>query len=563
MIQDFGITIEREIYEMKKIVSIVLTLAMILSMTGSVFAIDATGLEAEILESTHVVNVTGQMLDREGTLITVLLVNNEKNIKHIEEVELEADGTYRAKFVYKGTDFADLKLRVKQGSEDVTDTVISAIAKAEPIEYKINISNAEGKTVLDSKIENYFNVPGKTYTIMTAYYDENNKLLDVFVQNTRNLGFEENKDSVEYTIPENAEDVKVFIWNDEETMVPLRDEIKVSSNLEPIRILMIGNSFTDDSRSYLKDVAAADGVELIIDHATYGGGGFTHHWKTWSAQFQTQEEAEAYDKENGLKVGTTPFRTRYHGQVKKDLEGNILTDEFGENMTEFTKSIDDFLDNYTYDFVSLHTLGGVLDPETYVGSADDLAGQNMVKYIRNKQPTAEIVLLNTWAYEKQSTGYLNKNAYGYGTTFDQDKMWDGVLKIATHNITNWATLTAENGLPVSLDGKPIKYIPAGQAFNIARESILFDTTYIHGYTNQASSDFAFVDPSVRTLHRDSYHCSYGYGKYFLALVWYGCLSGNSVLHNKYEHKTYKIPEVERQILKEAAQKAIDDTGIWN
>ena len=63
MIQESGITIEREIYEMKKIVSIVLTLAMLLSVTPAAFAIDATGLEAQVLPSTHIVNVTGCVFD--------------------------------------------------------------------------------------------------------------------------------------------------------------------------------------------------------------------------------------------------------------------------------------------------------------------------------------------------------------------------------------------------------------------------------------------------------------------------------------------------------------------
>ncbi len=562
---------------MKKIIALILTISMILSMAPAAFAIDAKGVEAEISVSTHIVNVTGQMLDIEGTSITILLVDDAKNVKHIEEAELEADGTYRAKFKYIGDDFADLTLRVKQGTEDVTETVISATAKTEPIEYKINISNAEGKTVLNSKIENYYNVPGKTYTIMTAYYGENNKLLDVFVQNTKNLAFEENEDSAEYDIPEGAEEVKVFIWNDEETMIPLRDEVAVKAK-EDVRVLLIGHSFVDDSRSYLPDIAAADGVNLTVDWVTYGGGGFTQHWKIWSAQFETQEEAEAYDEANGLEIGTTPFRRRYHGQVKKDLEGNVLTDEFGENMTEFTKSVDDFFDNYDYDYVAMLTLYGIMPydavPEKsytgYPNSEDDLAGQNMVKYIREHEPNAEIAIINTWAYEKESTGHIGNGQYifGIGTTYDQDKMWEQIRKTVEYQTETYSKLTTDDGTPVSLDGKPLKYIPSGQAFNIARENILFDTKYYHGYTNQASSNFKFVDdeyPEYKTLHRDSYHCSRNYGRYLAGLVMYSAFTGNSASNNKFVNPDtkWKIPESEAQILRDAAQKAIDDSGIWN
>ena len=300
---------------MKKIVSIVLTLAMLLSVTPAAFAIDATGLEAQVLPSTHIVNVTGQFDGNAGDIITLLLVDDNNTIKHIDEIELGTDDRYRAKFKYEGEDFSELKLRVNQANKDITNTVISATAELEPITYQVNLLNANGKTLLNTKIENFYNVPDKTYTVMLAYYDADNRLLDVFVQDTENIEFDttttENK---EYDIPEGATDVKVFVWDKAATMVPLTNEIAVK-NKEDVRVLLIGHSFVDDSRSYLQDIAKADGVNLTVDWVTYGGGGFTNHWNIWNAEFETQEEAEAYDKANGLKVGTTPFRKRYHGQV--------------------------------------------------------------------------------------------------------------------------------------------------------------------------------------------------------------------------------------------------------
>ena len=279
-----------------------------------------------------------------------------------------------------------------------------------------------------------------------------------------------------------------------------------------------------------------------------------------------------------MKVGTTSFRRRYHGQVKTDLSGNVLTDEFGENMTEFTKSIDDFLDNYTYDYIAMTTLYGALPFDAipsvgyagYPGSADDIAGQNMVKYLREKQPTAEIAFINTWAYEKESTGHIGqgKHIFGYGTTFDQDKMWEQIRKTVDHQTETYAKLVTDSGLPVSLDGKPLKYVPSGQAINNARQSAIFDTKYYHGYTNQASANFKFVDdehPEYITLHRDSYHMSRNYGRYLAGLVMYGVFTGNSVIGNKYVHPTakWRIGDNEKLIIQEAVQKAINDCGRWN
>ena len=111
------------------------------------------------------------------------------------------------------------------------------------------------------------------------------------------------------------------MWDKTTSLVPLTNEIEAKT--KDIRVLLIGHSFVDDSRAYLTDIAKADGVNLTVDWVTYGGGSFTHHWGVWSAPFETQEEAESYDKANGLKVGTTSFRRRYHGQVKKTWKGTF------------------------------------------------------------------------------------------------------------------------------------------------------------------------------------------------------------------------------------------------
>ena len=112
---------------MKKIISLMLVLAMVLSICSTAMAIDHVGLEAKILPSTHIVNVVGQYVGNNSEPIQLLLVDDNKNIKYIAESELE-DNKYRVKFKYTGEDFASLKLRVKQGQQDITNTVISALA---------------------------------------------------------------------------------------------------------------------------------------------------------------------------------------------------------------------------------------------------------------------------------------------------------------------------------------------------------------------------------------------------------------------------------------------------
>ena len=547
---------------MRKLLGLTLAVIFVLSLVSTAVAKEP---EANILESTNIINVTGAFDGDTGTPIVLALVDENDNVKYIQSTELERDCTYRVKFKYDGDDLDTLKLRVNQGGNDITDTVVSAIAEKEAISFRVNMTTAEGKTMLDAQTENFYNVPGKTYIVMLAYYGENNELIDVFVDNTKTV--ENDKVIVpitELSVPEGVKEAKAFVWENTQTMIPLARERKADT--EEVSVLMVGHSFVDDSRSLLKDIAAADGVNITFEWATYGGGGFKEHWNCWNPEsVETQEEAWEIDDQKGLKRGTTPFRRHYHGSVKEG-GGGYYGDEFVENMKEFKHTIDDIIAMHDYDYVVMVTLDGVLDPDTYEGSADDIAGQNMAKYMREKLPDAEIVLFNTWAYEKGSTGHLFKG-YGSGTTFDQQKMWAGIRKIDQYICDKWATLKTDDGLPVALDGKTIKYLPSGQAFMNARQNPMFDTTYIYGYTNQAAGNFPFVDQdpdsTVRTLHRDSYHGSYHYGRYLAGLVWYGCFTGNSVINNKYVSPNYPIAEEEKMVLKEAAQKAIDDTGFWN
>ena len=69
-----------------------------------------------------------------------------------------------------------------------------------------------------------------------------------------------------------------------------------------------------------------------------------------------------------------------------------------------------------------------------------------------------------------------------------------------------------------------------------------------------------------SLHRDSYHASFGWGRYLAALTWYGALSGNSTLDVTYtptSSSAGKVTDAQREILNKAANDAVKSTGIWN
>ena len=249
---------------MKKIIGILLAFAMLLSVTS----VSAAPPTSKVLESTNIVNVTG--FAEGGGTVNILLKDGE-TVKYINEFDVEKDDSYRAKFMYDG-DIAGLSLAVKQGDSDVTKSVVSAISEKEAVSYELNVVNSN-KTYINTEIENYFNVAGKTYVVMLAYYGEKDRLFDVYVRDEKTVAEDKTVENLDYEIPSDAKKIKVFMWDSVKTMLPLAKEVTGKKN-DTIRILTIGNSFAEDPTASLDDIAAMDGINMTIDKANIGGGAF-------------------------------------------------------------------------------------------------------------------------------------------------------------------------------------------------------------------------------------------------------------------------------------------------
>ena len=498
---------------MKKIIGIVLVLSMILS-TLCAFAAEPA---SKVLESTNIVNVTGFVAD--GETVNILLKEGE-TVKYINEFDVEEDGSYRAKFFYEG-DIAGVSLQVKQGNEDKTQSVVSAISEKEAVSYDLNVKNTD-KTYINAEIENYFNVAGKTYVVMLAYYDENSKLMDVYVRDEKTVGEDKTVENADYNIPADAEKIKVFMWDSVKTMIPLAKSLEGKKQPDEIRVLAIGNSFTNDPCAYLEAIAKEEGVTITVDEATIGGSRISNHWNAWQ------------NKEKAYKVYDAAW-----------------------NATEV--DIDYFLDNFDYDYITLQQLSqnsGQYD--TYIEDGADEA----LRYLREKQPDAEIVWQLTWAYEKES----DHSRFSY-YDYDQEKMHNAIVDAVTRYCEHAATLTTDSGKPISLNGKPLRYIPTGIALYNARQNAVFDTENDMDKRTIVSGSSMFLDEkNYISLHRDSYHLSFGWGRYLAAVTWYGALTGNSTLDVTYtptSSSAGKITDAQREILNKAANDAVKGTGLWN
>lgn len=184
-----------------------------------------------------------------------------------------------------------------------------------------------------------------------------------------------------------------------------------------IQVLAIGNSFSDDARTFVHQIAAAAGVELVIGNLYIGGCSLERHWNN------AQSDEKAYDYS---KTGC-------------------------ENRPA---SIREALEEEPWDFVTLqqasHFSGKI---ETYQPYLNGLSA-----YVRKYAPQTEQLIHETWAYEIDSD-------HGAFPDYkcDQALMYR-LLKDAYEQAAR--------------DIGGARIIPCGDAFQIARANPVFD--YAHG-----------------------------------------------------------------------------------
>ncbi len=180
-----------------------------------------------------------------------------------------------------------------------------------------------------------------------------------------------------------------------------------------IKVLAIGNSFSDDARTYLPQIAASSGVELMIGNLYIGGCSLELHDKNAS----TDAPAYSYSK--------TGAPTR-------------------------EASIREALEEENWDFVTMqqasHFSGQYDTYQPYL--------TRLSEYVKKYAPQAEQLIHETWAYEIDSS-HPGFAAYDR----DQRKMY-----LQLRNAYDWAA--------ASLGG--LRVIPCGDAMQIARSNPLFD-----------------------------------------------------------------------------------------
>lgn len=245
-----------------------------------------------------------------------------------------------------------------------------------------------------------------------------------------------------------------------------------------MKILSIGNSFSQDAQSYLHRIANHDGVNL---------------------------------KTVNLYIGGCTLRQHYINM----LEDNANYDfEFNGENTGIKVSIRQALASDNWDFITLQQASGYsVKYETFSPYIEALA-----KFVRKYCPHAKILIHQTWAYEAGSD-----KLKGLSDFSTPEEMMGSVRE-------TYAKAAKE----INADG----IIPCGEAMLKATQM------------------------GIEKVHRDTFHASFGVGRYLLALCWYKTLTGADISNNTFNDLRAEVSEREREIAINAVNSIIKGEKSW-
>lgn len=177
-----------------------------------------------------------------------------------------------------------------------------------------------------------------------------------------------------------------------------------------------------------------------------------------------------------IEIGGCSLRRHYLNMMDDSADYTLL---FNGVSTGFKVSIKNALASDEWDYISLQQVShNAYDYETYQPYLNEL-----VAYIKKFAPHAKILLHETWAYEKDSQRLTVE--LGFKTP---DEMLDGIKK--SYRLAKKA---------VGADG----IVPCAEVFDLC------------------------LKRGVKKIHRDTFHASFGLGRYTLALTWLCYLTGRN------------------------------------
>lgn len=265
---------------MKRVLALVLAFCMMIPF--AVFAEPTEVSTANISGTTYNVYIEGETNAKD---VSVMLRNEDgTDVAYVDQLNPDAgNGKYVAKFKFNGNiDNYGIYVRDNSTGEDVSASVKTAVAKDELYTASLDVSVdapdrtyiAEGDAVKVSvEIKNKYG-DNATMKVLVAGYGKNGELKGVKTTSVSALfdDLSAVKDgTTSFEVPADAEKVKVFIWNDTETLIPVAPSKMLVNEEKAITVHLAGDSLCqtygtsvyprEGWGTYLKDYLA-DGVNV-------------------------------------------------------------------------------------------------------------------------------------------------------------------------------------------------------------------------------------------------------------------------------------------------------------
>ena len=213
-------------------------------------------------------------------------------------------------------------------------------------------------------------------------------------------------------------------------IIPVTTQRAKAASPGPIKILGIGNSFTQNAFTYLYDIAESYGyTDITIAYLYIAGGSLENHWNNASGNMNSYS-------------------------YRKNSTGTFAV--------QASKSILHALQDESWDYISLQqSSGNSGDESTYEPYLT-----NLIKYVKDnsKNKSAKLIWHMTWAYQSTSD---HKDFPRYNN--NQTTMYNAII-----NTTKSAIDNKHSGV-FSLN------IPSGTAIQNVRTGILGDALTADGY----------------------------------------------------------------------------------
>jgi len=205
-----------------------------------------------------------------------------------------------------------------------------------------------------------------------------------------------------------------------------------------------------------------------------------------------------------LYIGGCTLDRHYRNMLSGDRAYELQYNGF---KTGFTVSLSEALLNRSWDVVTLQQASlSSFKPDSYRPYIEELAA-----YVRKCAPKAKLYMHETWAYEDGSDRLEKLAGYSSAAAMAKDV-------VAAY--TAAASLIGASGV-----------IPSGELF----------------------MKLLTEDNGISVIHRDTFHASFGIGRYALGLLWYRALTKKDVIGNAFRDFDEPIPEDTVAVIQRAVQ----------